>query len=54
MEGVTYRRTNGPNLSSKDGLSKEIKNRELEQQEYGFEQWSGIFLGERVKWQVER
>jgi hypothetical protein len=25
IEGVTYRRTNAPNLSNNDGLSKEIK-----------------------------
>jgi hypothetical protein len=37
IEGVTYWRTNAPNLSSKDGLSKEIKNRE---QEHEFELWS--------------
>jgi hypothetical protein len=47
IEGVTYRRTNAPNLGSKDGLSKEIENREQEQQEHGFEQWSVDFLGER-------
>jgi hypothetical protein len=34
-------------------MSKEIENREQEQQEHGFEQWSGVFLGERVEWQVE-
>ena len=33
IRGVTYRRTNTPNLSSKDGLSKEIENLEQEQQE---------------------
>jgi hypothetical protein len=43
-------RTNASNLSSKDGLSKEIENRK---QEHGFEQWSGVFSGERVKWLVE-
>jgi hypothetical protein len=43
IEEVTYRRTNAPNLSSKDGLSKKIENREQEQQEHGFEQWSGVF-----------
>jgi hypothetical protein len=51
--GVTYRRTNTPNLSSKDRLSKEIENRKQEQQEHGFEQLSGVFLGDRVEWQVE-
>jgi hypothetical protein len=40
-------------ICSKDGLSKEIENREQEQQEHRFEQWSGVFLGERVEWQVE-
>jgi hypothetical protein len=54
IEGATYWRTNAPNLSSKDGLSKEIKNREQEQQEHRFELWSGDFLRERVKWLVER
>jgi hypothetical protein len=54
IEGVTYRRTNAPNLSSKDGLSKEIENREQEPQEHGFELWSGDISGERVKWRVER
>src|SRR4051794_3561752 len=29
--GVTYRRSNAPNLSRNDGLSKEIENREKEQ-----------------------
>jgi hypothetical protein len=48
------RRKNASNLSSIDGLSKEIENHEQEQQELGFEQWSGDFSGERVKWQVER
>jgi hypothetical protein len=47
-------RTNPPNLSNKDVLSKEIKNREQEQQEHGFEQWSEDISGERVKWLVER
>jgi hypothetical protein len=51
--GVTYRRTNAPNLNNKDGLSKEIENREQEQQEYEYEKWCGIFSGERVEWQVE-
>jgi hypothetical protein len=54
IEGVTYRRTNAPNLSNKDGLSKEIKNCEQEQQEHGFELWSEDISGERVKWRVER
>jgi hypothetical protein len=53
IEEVTYRRTNAPNLSSKDGLSKEIKNCEQEQQELVFELWSEDILGERVKWLVE-
>jgi hypothetical protein len=52
--GVTYRRTNAPNLSSKDGLSKEIENREQEQQEHESEKWCGVFLGERVEWQMEK
>jgi hypothetical protein len=47
IEGVTYQRTNAPNLSSKDGLSKEIKNREEEQQEHGFELWCGHISRER-------
>ena len=47
--GVTYRRTNAPNLSSKDGLSKEIENREQEQQEHEFELWWGVWSGERVE-----
>ena len=34
--GVTYRRTNAPNLSSKDGLSNEIEIHEDEQQEHEF------------------
>jgi hypothetical protein len=51
IEEVTYQRTNAPNLSSKDGLSKETKNRE---QGHGFELWSEDILGERVKWRVER
>jgi hypothetical protein len=54
IEGVTYQRTNAPNLSSKDGLSKEIENREQEQQELVFELWSEDISGERVKWMVER
>jgi hypothetical protein len=54
IEGVTYRRTNALNLSSKDGLSKEIENREQEQQELVFELWSEDISGERVKWLVER
>jgi hypothetical protein len=54
IEGVTYQRTNAPNLSSKDGLSKEIENREEEQQEHGFELWCGDISGDRVKWRVER
>jgi hypothetical protein len=45
IEGVTYRGTNAPNLSSKDGLSKEIENREEEQQEHGCELWCGDILG---------
>jgi hypothetical protein len=53
IEGVTYWRTNAPNLSIKDGLGKEIENCEQEQQEHGYEQWSGVFSGERVDWQVE-
>jgi hypothetical protein len=48
IEGVTYRRTNAPNLSSKDGLSKEIENHNV------FDQWSGDISRERVKWLVER
>jgi hypothetical protein len=54
IEGVTYQRTNAPNLSSKDGLSKEIENHEEEQQEHGFELWCGDISGEGVKWRVER
>jgi hypothetical protein len=42
IEGVTYQRIIAPNINSKDGLSKEIENRE---QEHGFEQWSGVFFG---------
>ena len=34
--GVTYQGTNAPNLSSKDGLSKEIEIHENEQQEHEF------------------
>jgi hypothetical protein len=47
-------RTNAPNLSSKDVLSKEIEKHEQGQQEYGFELWSEDISGERVKWRVER
>jgi hypothetical protein len=54
IEGVTYQRTNAPNLSSKDGLSKEIENCEQEQQEHGFELWSEDISGKRSKWRVER
>jgi hypothetical protein len=54
IEGVTYWITNARNLSSKDGLSKEIKNWEQEQQEHGFELWSEDISGEKVKWLVER
>ena len=50
--GVTYQRTNAPNLSRKDGLSKEIKNHEHEQQERKFEKCCGVFSGERVKLEV--
>jgi hypothetical protein len=35
-------------------LIKEIKNREEEQQEHGFELWCGDISGERVKCRVER
>jgi hypothetical protein len=35
-------------------MSKEIENRKQEQQEHEFEQWCGVFSGERVKWQVEK
>ena len=41
--GVTYRRTNAPNLSRNDGLRKEIENREQEQQKLVFEQWYRVF-----------
>ena len=34
--GVTYRRTNAPSFSSKDGLSKEIEIHENEQQGHEF------------------
>ena len=34
--GVTYRRTNAPNLSSKDGLGKEIEIHKNGQQEHEF------------------
>jgi hypothetical protein len=49
-----FRRTNAPNLSSKDGLSKEIENHEQEQQKHGFELWNGDISGKRRKWLVER
>jgi hypothetical protein len=54
IEGVTYQRTNAPNLSSKDGLIKEIENHEQEQKELVFELWSKDISGERVRWLVER
>ena len=41
--GVTYQGTNAPNLSRKDGLSKEIENHENNQQEHEFEQSLGVF-----------
>jgi hypothetical protein len=50
--GCYNRITNAPNLSSKDGLSKEIENREQEQQEQGFELWCEDILGERGKWRA--
>jgi hypothetical protein len=34
-------------------MSKDIKNREQEHQELGFEQRSRVFSEERVEWQVE-
>jgi hypothetical protein len=47
LGGVTYRRANAPNLSREDGLSKEIENREQEQQEHEFEKRWCVFSGER-------
>jgi hypothetical protein len=35
-------------------MSKEIKNREQEQQEHGFELWRGDISGEIMNWLVER
>ena len=50
--GVTYQRTNAPNLSSKDGLNKEIESRENRQQEHKFEDENCLWSGKRRKWLV--
>src|SRR3954471_22376456 len=50
--GVTYQGAIPPKISSKDGLSKEIENREQEQQELELEQAFRCFLGERKKMAV--
>ena len=41
--GVTYQRINAPNLSTNDGLSKEIESREQEQQELVCKEWCVVF-----------
>ena len=45
--GVTYRRTSAPSFNSKDGLSKEIKIHENEQQEHQFFGWKRLWSGKR-------
>ena len=48
--GVTYQRTNAPNLSNKDGLSKEIENHENGQQEHDFEDGKCLWSGKIREW----
>src|SRR3954463_12703814 len=48
--GGTYQGAIPPKIRSKDGLSKEIKNREQEQQELELEKFFWCFSGERKKW----
>src|SRR3954466_10688361 len=48
--GGTYQGAIPPKISSKDGLSKEIENREQEQQELELEKVFRCFSGERKKW----
>src|SRR3954468_22983888 len=47
--GGTYQGAISPKISSKDGLGKEIKNREQEQQELELEKVFRCFSGERKK-----
>src|SRR3954469_9674513 len=47
--GGTYQGAIPPKISSKDGLSKEIKNRKQEQQELELEKVFRCFSGERKK-----
>src|SRR3954469_4498225 len=49
--GGTYQGAIPPKVNSKDGLSKEIENREQEQQELELEKFSGFFRErERSGW----
>src|SRR3954463_14896503 len=48
-EGGTYQGAIPPKINSKEGLSKEIENREQEQHELELEQVFLCFLGERKK-----
>ena len=48
--GGTYQGEIPPKISSKDGLSKEIENREQEQQELELEKFFRCFSVERKKW----
>src|SRR3954465_3659137 len=52
--GGTYQGAIPPKISSKDGLSKEIENREQEQQELGIEKIFRCFPGERKKMALSR
>ena len=52
--GGTYQGAIPPKISSKDGLSKEIENREQEQQELELEQVFRCFSGERKKVALRR
>src|SRR4051812_19487116 len=47
--GGTYQGAILPKISNKDGLSKEIKNREQEKQELELKKVFRCFLGERKK-----
>ena len=48
--GDTYQGAIPPKISSKDGLSKEIENREQVEQELKLENFFRCFSGERKKW----
>jgi hypothetical protein len=50
IQGVTYRRTNAPNLSTKYGLSKEIEKSRGRTARTRLELRCGDISGERMKW----